>query len=136
VVYKLLADFTVVVHLGFVGFVALGGFFASRHPAVLLAHIPAVIWALGIVTVGWPCPLTGLENWLRERAGGEAYAEGFIDRYLTGVLYPEQYERAAQALVAAAVVASYITLAIRRRPPTRHQRPLDHDHERFPGLGP
>jgi hypothetical protein len=115
VLYKLLADLTVVVHLGFVGFVAVGGFVAARYPAVLFAHIPAVIWALGIVAVGWPCPLTGLENWARERAGSEAYEGGFIDRYLTGVLYPAEYERAAQALVAVAVVASYVTLAVRRR---------------------
>lgn len=116
--YQLLADLTVVVHLGFVGFVAVGGFFAARHPAVLFAHIPAVIWAIGIVTVGWPCPLTGLENSLRERAGTAAYDGGFIDRYLTGVLYPAEYERAAQALVAVAVVASYVTLAVRRRSPS------------------
>lgn len=125
--YKLLADLTVVVHLGFIGFVAVGGFFASRYPVVLFAHVPAVIWALGIVTVGWPCPLTGLENWLRQRAGGDPYDTGFVDRYLTGVLYPEQYERAAQALVGAAVVASYVTLVLRRRSPSgpREDFPTD-----------
>jgi hypothetical protein len=76
--------------------------------------VSAVIWALGIVTVGRPCPLTGLENRLREQAGTLSYPGGFVDNYLTGVLYPERYERAAQGLVAVAVVASYATFALRR----------------------
>jgi hypothetical protein len=113
--YDLLADFTVLVHLGFIGFVAVGGFVASRHQAVLVAHVPAVVWALGIVTVGWTCPLTELENWFRERAGGGTYETGFVDQYLTGVLYPEPYERVAQGLLAAAVVVSYVTLAFHRQ---------------------
>jgi hypothetical protein len=54
--YGLLAGLTVAAHLGFVAFVPLGGFLALRHPRVLLAHVPAVGWAAGIVLIGWPCP--------------------------------------------------------------------------------
>jgi hypothetical protein len=111
--YALLADLVVALHLGFVAFVVVGGFVAWRYPAVLVAHVPAVAWALGIVTVGWPCPLTGWENDLRRRAGG-GYSGGFVDRYLTGVLYPERFERLAQGAVALAVVAAYAGLALRR----------------------
>ena len=96
--YGFLADAVLVIHFGFVVFVALGGFMAWRYPLLLVAHVPAVGWALGIVTIGWPCPLTGVENDLRERAGSEAYEGGFVDRYLTGVLYPAEYERLMQAL--------------------------------------
>ncbi|MDH3731281.1 MAG: DUF2784 domain-containing protein [Acidimicrobiia bacterium] len=113
--YAFLADAVVVLHLGYVVFVAVGGFIAWRYPFVLLAHVPAVGWALGIVTVGWPCPLTGVENDLREHAGSQAYEGGFIDRYLTGVLYPTQYERFMQALVAAGVITAYVRLAVRWR---------------------
>ena len=110
-----LADAVVLVHLGFLVFVTLGGFLAWRAPRVLPWHLAAAAWALGIVTVGWPCPLTGLENWLRELAGQQAYRGGFIDRYVVGVVYPREHERLAQAAVAATVVASYAGLLRGRR---------------------
>lgn len=81
---------------------------------MLAAHVPAAGWALGIITIGWSCPLTGLENDLRERAGSHAYEGGFVDRYLTGVLYPTEYERLMQALVAVGVVTGYLGLALYR----------------------
>jgi hypothetical protein len=113
--YTLLADVTVTVHLGFVAFVAVGGFLAWRHPVVLIAHVPAAGWALGIVVVGWPCPLTDVEQRLRLAAGTAGYSGAFLDRYVTGVLYPERYAHGAQAVVAAAVLASYAGLALHRR---------------------
>ena len=116
--YTLLADVTVLIHLGFLAFVALGGFLAWRYPAVLFAHVPAAAWALGIVAVGWPCPLTDVEKRLRQRAGTGGYSGAFMDRYVMGVLYPEQHTYLAQALVAAAVLASYAGLVLRRSPRT------------------
>lgn len=113
--YAFLAQAVVVIHFGFVAFVAAGGFIAWRHLPALAAHVPAVGWALGIVTVGWSCPLTGLENDLRRRAGTQAYEGGFVDRYLTGVLYPTEYERLMQGLVAVGVIIAYVGLALRRR---------------------
>ena len=113
--YPVLADVTMIVHLGFVAFVAAGGFLAWRFPMVLIAHVPAVGWALGIVAVGWPCPLTGLENRLRRSAGTGDYSGAFMDRYVTGVLYPEDHAQLARALVAIAVLASYAGLGWRQR---------------------
>ena len=115
--YTLLADLTVLVHLGFVAFVAAGGFLAWRYPMILIAHLPAAAWALGIVSVGWPCPLTAVEKRLRLWAGGSGYSGAFMDRYVTGVLYPEHHAHVAQALVAVAVLASYagLGLPLRRR---------------------
>jgi hypothetical protein len=115
----LLADAVVVIHFGFVIFVTVGGLLAWRYPLVLVAHVPAVAWALGIVAIGYPCPLTGLERDLRERAGSEAYDGGFIDRYVTGVLYPTQYERSMQALVGVGIITAYVGLGLRRRRSTR-----------------
>ena len=113
--YTLLADLTALMHLGFVAFVAVGGFLAWRYPVVVIAHVPSVMWALGIVAVGWRCPLTDLEQRLRLEAGTGGYSGAFLDRYVTGVLYPERYVQVAQALVAAAVLASYAGLRLRHR---------------------
>lgn len=121
--YAFLADAVVVVHFGFVAFVAVGGFIAWRYQRVLIAHAPAIAWAAGIVTIGYSCPLTRLENDLRDRAGSGGYEVGFIDRYLAGVLYPAQYERFLQAVVAVGVIAAYLGLAMRRRGAVRRVRP-------------
>lgn len=113
--YAILASAVVVIHFGFVVFLAAGGFIAWRRPLVLVAHVPSVAWALGIVAVGYACPLTALENDLRARAGTHVYEGGFIDRYLTGVLYPTRYEHLLQILLAIGIVAAYIGLGLRWR---------------------
>jgi Protein of Unknown function (DUF2784) len=118
VMYRVLALGTAAAHLGFIVFVPAGGFLAWRHRRVLIAHVPAAAWALGIVTVGWTCPLTDIENALRVRAGAPPYEGGFVGRYLRDVVYPGQYERMVQGLVAVAVLASYAGL-VRRLLSTR-----------------
>jgi hypothetical protein len=113
-VYRVLADGVVAIHLGFIVFVALGGFLAWRWSRVLAVHAPVVVYAAAIVTVGFVCPLTPLEKWLRRRAGDEGYSGGFVDRYVEGVVYPDRLTRWAQGAVALAVVVSYVGLWLRR----------------------
>ena len=45
-IYRLLADVVVVVHLGFVLFVVLGGFLLRRWPKLMYVHVPAAIWGV------------------------------------------------------------------------------------------
>ncbi len=113
--YGLLADLVVVIHLGFIAFVAVGGLLAWRWPRLLWLHVPAIIYALVIVTVGFDCPLTPLEKHLRLAAGQRGYPGGFVNHYLTGVVYPDRQRAVAQAVVAAAVVAGYAGLLVRHR---------------------
>ena len=113
-IYRLLADLVVVIHLAFIVFVAIGGLLAWRWPQLVWAHVPVVVWALAIVAIGFTCPLTPLEKLLRRRAGGEAYDNGFIDHYLTGVVYPGRYILLARAFVAALIVLGYAGLIVRR----------------------
>ena len=68
VVYRLLADAVMLIHFGFLAFVALGGFLAGRYRWVLVPHVAAVSWAVLTVTVGLECPLTSWENTLRRLA--------------------------------------------------------------------
>ena len=37
---------------------------------------------------GWICPLTPLEQWLRDTGGGPGYQSGFIEYYVLPLLYP------------------------------------------------
>ena len=49
----------------------------------------------------------------RRRLAG--YAEGFVDRYLTGVLYPARLIGLARTVVASAIVASHAGLLVKHR---------------------
>ena len=106
------------VHFGFVVYVALGGFLAWWRPWLLVPHVVAVLWAASTVTVGAVCPLTTWEDWARRRAGEQGLPRGFIDAYFTGVVYPERHLLTAQLLVAALVAVSWAGVVIRRR--SRH----------------
>jgi hypothetical protein len=118
-VSALFADFLVLVHLAFVGFVALGGLLVLRWPRVAWAHLPAAAWGTAIEFTGWICPLTPFENELRARAGADPYTGDFVARYLVPVLYPEGLTRNAQlglgAMVLAVNVAIYVYVMRRRR---------------------
>ena len=114
VVYRLLADLAVVVHVTVIAFVAVGAFMAWRWPRLLWLHVPSVVYSALIVTVGFTCFLTPLEKDFRERAGEEGYSGGFVDRYLEDVVYPGEYTDAARALVAVAIAVGYAGLFLRR----------------------
>jgi hypothetical protein len=115
VVYRVLADLVVVVHLAFIAFVAVGAVMAWRWPRLVRVHVPAVVWAAAIVGIGFTCPLTPLEKAFRRRAGGTTYQGGFIDHYLTGVIYPGRYLGLARALVLLLIVVGYAGLVLRWR---------------------
>ena len=68
-----------------------------------------------IITVGFTCPLTPFEKYLREKAGQSPYEEGFIDHYLDGVEYPGKHITHARALVALLIIGGYTGLVRRRR---------------------
>jgi hypothetical protein len=95
-VNQLLADVVVLAHLGFVLFVVIGGLVVLRWPRIAWVHLPAVVWGVLIEFAGWICPLTPLENALRQAGGSSAYAGGFIDHYVAGVLYPVGLTRGLQ----------------------------------------
>lgn len=103
-VYRLLADLVVVLHLGFILFALFGGLAAVRRPRVVWLHLPALAWAVTVEAAGWICPLTPLERHLRLAAGETAYAGGFVEHYLVPVLYPGSLTRNIQLLLAMALL--------------------------------
>jgi hypothetical protein len=113
--YRVLAEATMVVHFVFIVFVVLGGFLAWRWPRVIWLHLAAAAWGLCIVVFALNCPLTYLEDWARERAGQSGLARGFIDTYLTGVMYPERYLDEVRLVIAVVVAVSYAGVVIRLR---------------------
>lgn len=108
--YRLLADLVVVLHGAFVGFVVLGGLLAFRWRRAPLVHLPAAAWGAWIEISGGLCPLTPLENWLREEGGMRGYAGGFIEHYLLPALYPAGLTRELQFLLAGGVVVANVLI--------------------------
>jgi hypothetical protein len=115
----LLADAVVVLHLAFIAFAALGGFLVWRWRRAIFLHLPALAWATYIGVTGNLCPLTPLENRLREQAGEAGYTGGFIEHYILPVLYPIGLTRQTQWILAAILVAlnvvAYRGVIVRRR---------------------
>ena len=115
--FRLLADATVVLHLAFVVFVVLGGVLVARWHSVAWVHLPAVAWGAWVELAGWVCPLTPIENWLREQGGRAAYTSSFIEHYLVPFLYPASLSRELQWVLGGLVllVNAVVYLAVFRR---------------------
>ena len=116
--YRILADLVVGMHVLFVAFVVIGGLLALRWPWVAALHLPAAVWGALIEFQGWICPLTPLEKSLRAAAGEAGYRGGFIEHYLLPVLYPAGLTRGVQLVLGSAVIAVnlmvYGVLLVRR----------------------
>ena len=103
--YPFLADAVLLVHLGFILFVVAGGFLVLRWPGIAWIQLPAALWGVVIEWVGWICPLTPLENWLRARGGGVRYEGSFVEHYLLHVIYPTGLTRGMQIMLGVGVLA-------------------------------
>jgi hypothetical protein len=96
--YRILADIVLVTHLGFVAFAIFGGLLVFRWSRTAWLHLPTVAWGAIVEFTGWICPLTPLENWLRETGGSVPYSSDFIAHYITPVLYSTTLTRGDQLL--------------------------------------
>jgi len=103
-IYRLLADSVLILHLLFICFVIFGGLIALRSPWITLAHIPAASWGTFIELTGRICPLTVLEVELRRIAGDAGYSDSFIEHYLLSIIYPAGLTRDIQFGLAAGVI--------------------------------
>ncbi len=103
--YGLLADLLVSLHLGFIAFALFGGLLAVRWLRVAWVHGAALAWAASVEIFGLVCPLTPLEVGLRLEAGLEGYSGGFVERYLVPVVYPPGLSRSLQWVLAAGLIS-------------------------------
>lgn len=102
--YRLFADIVVILHLAFILFVILGGLPAIRWRKIIWIHIPAALWGALIELIGWICPLTPLENWLRLKGGVSGYPDGFVEHYILPIIYPVGLTREVQVSLGTLVI--------------------------------
>jgi hypothetical protein len=117
--YVVAVALTAAAHFAFITYLVVGGFLALRWPRTIWLHVPVVAWGVCIVTLKYDCPLTWLEQRTRERAGMDPLPGGFIDHYLTGVLYPGRYVVLVEVVVFLIVVTSWTAYLAARRRATR-----------------
>jgi hypothetical protein len=122
-IYSLAADAVMLAHLAFILFALLGALLAMRWRWIPLIHLPAAFWGSYVELTDRICPLTYLENYLRNIAGQSGYPESFVDHYLLPVIYPAGLTRGVQFVLAGVVILINITLygwlCFRRRSPHR-----------------
>jgi hypothetical protein len=105
--FRVLAGMVALTHLAFVGYVLIGGFLATRRPAMIAPHLVCVGWVLAGFITPVACPLTTVENALRREAGEPVLHDGFVDHYLTGVVYPEYLAGVVRVLALCVVAMSW-----------------------------
>jgi Protein of Unknown function (DUF2784) len=110
--YRMLTVLILGLHFAYLAYLVGGGFLAWRWPRTIWLHLVAGAWGFAVVAGRLTCPLTYAEDWSRRQAGEPGLTQGFIDRYIDGVIYPVRYANLAMALTAAMVAASWIGFAV------------------------
>jgi hypothetical protein len=97
--YRILADLVVLLHAAFVAFVVVGqmavlyGLSRGRQWARAFwfrwLHLGSIAFVVLLSWLGASCPLTDLENHLRQRAGQAAYPGDFIGYWARELLFYE-----------------------------------------------
>jgi hypothetical protein len=127
--YRVLADLVVMLHAGFVAFVVGGevgilyGLARGRDWACAFwfrwVHLLAIAFVVLMSWLGATCPLTDLENHLRQRGGQAGYPGDFIGYWVRELLF---YQCATWIFVVlysvfgAVVLATFVLAPPQRRP--------------------
>ena len=99
-----LADLVLIVHTLFIIFAVFGGLIVIKWYKVIWLHIPCALWGALIEFFGWICPLTYLENYLREIGNGNYHGSSFIQHYLLPIIYPPGLTTDIQILLGTIVI--------------------------------
>ncbi len=131
VAYQILADLIVILHAAYVGFVVLG--FAAILLGIALrwnwvrnfwfraVHVAAIAVVAIKAMVGMVCPLTTLENWLRQKGGQARYPGDFVGYWAHQLIFfegPLWVFTVCYVAFALMVVALFVLA-----PPKRHSMP-------------
>ena len=103
--YSTLADLVVVLHFAFILFVVFGALLVWRYPRVIFVHLPAATWGAIAEFGAIVCPLTYLENHLRDAAGGPTIETTFIEHYLVPIVYPPSLSYGVQIVLGTLLVS-------------------------------
>ena len=96
--YRVIAELCVALHFLWILFVIFGIVFALKGSKVAWLHLAGLMFSLVLNVLGWYCPLTYLENYIRLSGGASGtYTHSFILHYLEPLIYPQLPERLIRA---------------------------------------
>ena len=124
--YRLLADAVVIFHLAVVAFVVAGGLLLLWRKWVAWVHLPTIAWVIFAECFQYVCPLTLLENWLRDRGGEVVYSGDFVEHYLIPVLYPAGLTQRVQIVFGVSILLINVvlyTIAFTHHAPLKSKSP-------------
>ena len=107
--YELAADLTALTHFAFLLFIIFGALLGRRKRVWRYLHLASMVYGVMIEVFYWHCPLTYLEQHLREKAGAESFQGGFIAHYLNEIIYINAPQ---WSLILAAVVVLAVNLGL------------------------
>ena len=119
-----LAGAVAVVHLLAVALLLSGALLALRWPRLLPVHLVVAGSILAVNLAGADCPLTDLEQGLRDAAGEAPYSGGFISHYLIEPWHPAGITPAVSVGIYAVALAPNLlgaALLLQRRRAARAQ---------------
>ena len=132
VIYRILADATVILHAALVAYVLFGQAAVlygvvrrrdwARNPWFRWSHLATTLFIVILTWTDNMCPLTILENNLRERAGQAAYPGDFIAYWVRELLFYDLPTRVffwAYSLFGAIVLLTFVFAPPRRPSLTR-----------------
>jgi hypothetical protein len=131
--YQLIANAVLVAHAGVVLFIVAGliltliggryGWHWVRNFWFRVLHLAAIVYVVAESWLGIVCPLTGLEQWLRERAGQPVHEGDFIAFWFGKLLF---YQAEPWVFIAAysafALLVIYSWVRVRPAPLKRFAR--------------
>jgi hypothetical protein len=124
--YRALADAVVVIHLLFIIFTVLGALLLLKWPKLMILHIPCAAWGVIVqVARNGVCPLTPLEKYFRELGDQAGYAGGFVDHYITSLIYvsdPPPWLHVALGIGVFVINATVYGIVIARWVKRQHER--------------
>lgn len=92
----LIADVVQLIHFAWIVFAIFGALTIFRWRWMIWVHPPVLVWSALVMMMGWLCPLTPMEVHFRELAGRQGYEGGFIEHYITPMIYPAGLTRGVQ----------------------------------------
>jgi hypothetical protein len=119
VVYRLLGDAVIILHLLWILFILFGLFIGIKYGRLIWVHLGGLVFTLILNIGGCFCPLTYLENHLYSLYNPQlAYAGSFIGQNLQKLIYldvDEAYLRIAAVIWVAINLGGYALLFKKRK---------------------
>jgi len=102
---RIVADIVLLLHFLVALFAVAGAFFVFPNTDLTLFHILIVAWCSIVNLASWTCPLTPIEQNLRQSSSSNAYTGGCLYHYLDPLVRPLGMPRRLELVAGYSIVA-------------------------------